>query len=149
MQNFIVNAGGDLCLRGQHWRRPMAYRCNNGVLASLDLRGSACVFTSGDYQRFFEFEGKRYYHIFDPRTGSLAQHTRSVSVTANDPALSDAAATALFVAGPGDWKKIAMALGVEHVLLPDRSDTAYLTPYLAEKLSYVRRPNTVKVAPLN
>lgn len=150
--NFIVNAGGDLCIRGQRgqraWRIGIQDPRQPGILASVDLQGTACMFTSGDYQRFFEFQGKRYHHILDPSTGYPAPQVRSVSVIANDPALADAAATALFVAGPGRWQEIAEAMTVDDVLLIDHSDTAYVTPRLAGKLNYVRRPTAVTVVPL-
>lgn len=153
IHNLIVNAGGDLCIRGKRGRRPWRIGIRDprgsGVLASIELQGAACVFTSGDYQRYFEFDGKRYHHIIDPGTGYPAQQTRSVSVIADDPMLADAAATALFVAGPGRWKKIAMSMGVDEVLLLDDADTAYVTPGLARRLTYVQRPATVTVAPLS
>ncbi len=152
IHNMIVNVGGDLCIRGKRGRRPWNIGIrdprNSGVLASIELQGAACVFTSGDYERFFEFEGRRYHHILDPRTGYPAQQTRSVSVITADPVLADAAATALFVAGPAGWEKIAVAMGVDDVLLLDDSDTAYVTPRLAEQLTYARRPESVKVVPL-
>lgn len=153
INNFIVNAGGDLCIRGMHGQRPWRIGIqdprNSGVLASIELQGSACVFTSGDYQRFFEFEGKRYHHILDPRTGYPAQQTRSVSVVADDPALADAAATALFIAGPRHWEQIAVAMGVEEVLVLDDSDTAYVTPLLAGQLDFVRQPGTLNIVHLS
>jgi thiamine biosynthesis lipoprotein len=153
IDNMIVNVGGDLCIRGKHgarpWRIGIRHPDNTGALASIELQGAICVFTSGDYQRFFDFEGKRYHHIIDPRTGYPAQRTRSVSVIAGDPVLADAAATALFVAGPRGWTTIAASMGVDDVLLLDDSDTAYVTPGLAEQLTYVQRPKTVKVVPLS
>ena len=153
IHNLIVNVGGDLCVRGKRGRRPWRIGIRDphgsGVLASIELQGATCVFTSGDYQRYFEFEGKRYHHILDPGTGYPARQTRSVSVIADDPVLADAAATALFVAGPGRWKKIAMSMGVDKVLLMDDANTASVTPRLATQLTYVQRPETVTVVPLS
>ena len=150
--NFIINAGGDLCIRGQRGPRPWRIGIRDprrtDVLASIELQGAACVFTSGDYQRFFEFEGKRYHHILDPRTGYPAARVRSVTVVAEDPTLADAAATALFVAGPERWPEIAVALGVDDVLLLDGSDTAQATPGLAASLTFVRTPSAVRVVHL-
>ena len=65
-----------------------------GMLASIALRGDESVFTSGDYERFFEYEGTRYPHILDPRTAYPAKDATSVTVLHTNAAEADAAATA-------------------------------------------------------
>ena len=153
INDFIVNAGGDLCVRGKHGQRPWRIGIRDprdgGVLASIELTGPACAFTSGDDQRYFKFGDKRYHHILDPGTGYPAQRTRSVTVVDADPVLADAAATALFVAGPARWEKIARSMGVHEVLLLDDADVAYVTPDLARQLSYVQKPAKVTIVPLS
>jgi thiamine biosynthesis lipoprotein len=99
-----VNAGGDMYLLGQHpehpWRIGIQHpREQGGILATVQVRDKAVV-TSGDYERFFEQEGQRYHHIFDPETGSPARGCQSVTVITDSVALGDALATALFVLGP-------------------------------------------------
>ena len=153
INDFIVNAGGDLCVRGKHGQRPWRIGIRDprdgGVLARIELTGAACAFTSGDDQRYFKFGDKHYHHILDPGTGYPAQRTRSVTVVDADPVLADAAATALFVAGPARWKEIARSMGVDDVLLLDDADVAYVTPDLARQLTYARKPATVTVVPLS
>jgi len=99
-----VNAGGDMYLLGQRPQRPWRIgiqdpRQADRVIATVQLADKAVV-TSGDYERFFEQDGVRYHHIFDPRTGLPARGCQSVTVIADSVALGDALATALFVLGP-------------------------------------------------
>jgi thiamine biosynthesis lipoprotein len=72
-------------------------------LAVARLRDAA-LSTSGAEEQFFEYGGKRYGHIIDPRTGWPADRVASVTVIASSPtvgaAVSDALATAFYVGGP-------------------------------------------------
>ncbi len=61
---------------------------------------AGAVSTSGDYERFFIKDGKRYHHIIDPRTGYPAAKTVSATVMAKTSIQADALSTALFVLGP-------------------------------------------------
>ncbi len=99
-----VNAGGDMYLIGRHpehsWRIGIQDpREQGGILATVEVHDKAVV-TSGDYERFFEQDGQRYHHIFDPATGSPARGCQSATVITDSAALGDALATALFVLGP-------------------------------------------------
>lgn len=99
-----VNAGGDMYLLGQRpersWRIGIQHpRQKNTVLETVQVHDQAVV-TSGDYERFFEQDGVRYHHIFDPKTGLPARDCQSVTIIADSVALGDALATAVFVLGP-------------------------------------------------
>lgn len=99
-----VNAGGDIALLGsklgQAWRIGIQHPRNSAeLLARLPLTDQAVV-SSGDYERFFELDGIRYHHIFDPRSGQPARLCQSVTVVAAGAARADALATAAFVLGP-------------------------------------------------
>jgi len=103
VENGVVNAGGDMKVLGtkfgQPWRIAVKHpRDRSQVLAMVPL-SNTCMVTSGDYERFFEYEGKRYHHILDPRTGYPATGGMSVTVIAPDAAFADALATALSVMG--------------------------------------------------
>jgi thiamine biosynthesis lipoprotein len=56
--------------------------------------------TSAATYQFFEYNGRKYGHVLDPRTGRPAAGTASASVTAPTAAEADAMSTAAFVAGP-------------------------------------------------
>lgn len=99
-----VNAGGDIALlgdkQGRPWRIGIQHpRQTNDLLVTLQLKDQAVV-TSGDYERYFERDGIRYHHIFDPATGQPARQCQSVTVVAATAASADALATAAFVMGP-------------------------------------------------
>ena len=102
----LVNIGGNIVVHGLP---PAAKTWKIGIIdpAKRDERlphvvhlASGAVATSGDYERFFEIGGKRYSHIFDPRTGRPVEHINSVTVVAPDGITSDALSTALSVMGP-------------------------------------------------
>lgn len=82
-----VNLGGDIRVLGPRadgsaWRFGIQHpRQDERMIASVELREGALA-TSGDYERYFEHEGRRYCHILDPRTGWPVSHWASVSVTA-------------------------------------------------------------------
>jgi thiamine biosynthesis lipoprotein len=82
-----VNLGGDIRVlgpraNGNAWRFGIQHpRQDEGTIASVELREGALA-TSGDYERYFEHEGRRYCHILDPQTGWPVSHWASVSVTA-------------------------------------------------------------------
>jgi thiamine biosynthesis lipoprotein len=150
IHNAIINAGGDLRAigdrSGQPWR--IAVRSpTGGVFAILQVAGDESVFTSGDYERNFIYEGKTYHHIIDPRTGWPADGTRSVTVIHSDATTADAAATALFVAGPELWYQTAIALGVRFVLLIDADGTVHMNPAMADRVELLNKDAQVVISP--
>ena len=72
--------------------------------------------TSGDYERFYVVNGKRYAHIVDPRTRMPANLHRSVSILTKDSGLADGLSTALFILNREEGKELVKKLqdaGVE------------------------------------
>jgi len=138
IQNAIINAGGDLRAIGQHgdrpWRIGIRHPRQNDILASLEINGDASVFTSGDYERFFEVDGKRYHHIIDPRSGYPADKTTSVTVIHENAATADAATTALFVAGPDEWVEIARNMHIGLVMLIGADGIIHMSPAMQSRI---------------
>ena len=138
IQNAIINAGGDLRAIGQHgdrpWRIGIRHPRQNSILASLEIDGDASVFTSGDYERFFEVDGERYHHIIDPRSGYPADNTTSVTVIHDNAATADAASTALFVAGPDNWMEIARNMRIGFVMLIAADGIIHMTPAMQSRI---------------
>lgn len=100
----LVNVSGDINTwgkqpDGQSWTVGIVNPMNkNKVFATFPLDDSA-VETSGSYEKYVTFNGKRYSHIIDPRTGYPATGIVSVSVFAKQTEIADALATGIFVLG--------------------------------------------------
>ena len=100
----LVNVSGDINTWGKQpdnksWTVGIVNPMNkNKVFATFPLDDSA-VETSGSYEKYVTFNGKRYSHIIDPRTGYPASGIVSVSVFAKQTEISDALATGIFVLG--------------------------------------------------
>ncbi len=123
LENAIVNAGGDLRSIGnkgnKEWRVAIRKPNSEEVLAMIDVQGDESIFTSGNYERYKEFDGKRYAHIIDPTSGYGVEQIISATVIAENGTKADAAATALIVAGKQHWESVAESMKINQVLLID------------------------------
>ena len=96
----LVNAGGEVKGFGNDWIVGIQHPRNKSeILGKIKLNGMS-VATSGDYEQFFEMNGKRYHHILNPKTGIPADGCQSVTVISKENKVADALATAMFVLGP-------------------------------------------------
>lgn len=107
MTHYMINAGGNILCRGgpsgdgRPWqigiRNPFAGR--HEILGRLEMSDGQAVATSGNYERFRIYGGKRFAHIFDPRSGRPVEGMAAVTVLASSAMEADALSTALFVLG--------------------------------------------------
>lgn len=150
IDNAILNAGGDLRAIGRHGDRPWRIGIRDprgpGVLAAIELGADESVFTSGDYERFFDHGGTRYHHIIDPRNGYPANAVTSVTVIHSDATTADVAATALFVAGPELWETIARQLGIRYVMLVDNAGTIHMNPAMQQRVRFDTEPAAIHLS---
>jgi thiamine biosynthesis lipoprotein len=141
--NAIVNAGGDLRVIGRHgeraWRVGIREPRGNGVFAAVEAADGEAVFTSGDYERYFHWQGRRYHHILDPRTGRPARGLQSVTVITDNAARADAMATALFVAGR-QWPRLAREMGLRRVMAVTEDGHVELTETMAKRVQFIGEP---------
>ena len=104
--SYLLVSGGDILSKGRRpdgapWRIGIQHpRDSRRLLGTLALDNGAVV-TSGDYERYWEKDGQRYHHIFDPGTGCCCRANRSVTVWSMDPIEADILSTGLFCM-PGD-----------------------------------------------
>ena len=136
VSSYIVEAGGDLRVRMPRGAK-IGIRSprGEGLFGVLKLKdGAAC--TSGDYERFFYYRGKRYSHIFDPRTGMPVEDELSVTVIGPDATTVDALSTALFVLGSGRGLKLLERLENYEALFIER-DGVSMSPGFRKYLEEV------------
>ena len=123
VRDVLVAASGDIAARGRNGDRPWLVaiqdpRDPSGTRAVVELHDES-ISTSGDYERFFVIDGRRYHHILDPRTGAPATGSMSVTVIAHDGAMADALALGLFVLGPERGAAVVRSLPNVSALLID------------------------------
>lgn len=104
VKNACINLGGNIYVSGTPydktaWKIGVQHPRNAGeILGYLELRDEATA-TSGDYERFFEMNGKRYAHIINPLTGRPVSGTIATTIVAPTGTEVDALSTSLFVLG--------------------------------------------------
>ena len=103
IRHGIVTAGGDSRLLGDRRGQPFMVgirdpRKADEVALTIPLEDEA-ISTSGDYERYFEEDGKRYHHIIEPATGLPAGGVRSATIIGPDAVLTDALSTSVFILG--------------------------------------------------
>ncbi|MFA9459437.1 FAD:protein FMN transferase [Thiohalorhabdus sp. Cl-TMA] len=138
VENALINAGGDLRALGSHGGRPWRVGIRNPrdrdrVLAVVPLHDGEAIVTSGDYERFFRHEGRRYHHLLDPATGAPARAARQATVLGPRATEADAWSTALFVAGAPGFQR----LGKEQpALVIDTAGKAHASPAMKARLDW-------------
>ena len=135
IRDAMITAGGDLRAIAspltvgrryiwiQHPRPANLDSTAGSFFGRFKLEDDAAVSTSGDYERFFINDNKRYHHIVDPYTGYPADKTISATVVAATSIQADALSTALFVLGPERGMALANSLpAVEAVMIYKNGD---------------------------
>ena len=178
VENFLINAGGDIKVAGRHgeknWqvgvRTPRLIDTlqakntptdnNNVILAAISLNPDESIVTSGNYERFFRYQGKIYHHILNPFTGYPGQFITSVTVLHPDAAIADAAATAIFLAAGANakkliptntgqdtaiWQKIAHNLGIQDVMMITQKREIIISAHLRQRIQFLFDPGDYSI----
>lgn len=137
-EHFLINAGGDLYFSGAKFGKAWNIGIQNpfgpGAIASVSLTGNHSLFTSGNYQRYYQQADKIVHHIIDPRTGDPSQHISSATVLSSDPVLSDVAATTLMIDGIDNHRSLAKSLGIKDYLIVSGNKKIIITRSFAQKI---------------
>jgi thiamine biosynthesis lipoprotein len=145
--NALINIGGNVMALGSKggtpWRVGIQHPRKPTPMATLELRDGEAIGTSGDYQRYFEVDGRRYCHLIDPRTGRPAAGSQAVTVLIPPQAQagmwSDWSSKPLFIAGDG-WRAMAQKLGLEQVLRVGADGKVEVTDALRPRLKMEDAP---------
>ena len=128
VKSGILNASGDLNAwgkqaNGKDWMVAIKNPLNkNNVFSWLPINDSAIV-TSGNYEKFVEFDGVRYSHIINPVSGYPASGINSVSVLTKNAEFADALSTSVFVMGVETGMDFINQLnGVECVIIDGKNN---------------------------
>ncbi|MDP2827738.1 MAG: FAD:protein FMN transferase [Sulfuricellaceae bacterium] len=144
VEHALVNIGGNIIALGQHgsraWKVGIRHPRKPGALATLELADGEAIGTTGDYQRYFEVDGKRYCHVIDPRSGYPAQGVQAVTVLIpkgrNAGVLSDVASKPAFIAGKVGWQEAIRQMGVDAAMLIDDQGEIQMTRAMKKRLTF-------------
>lgn len=115
IDSALINLAGNMYALGRPPGKNSWYigiqdpRDKNKIIKKVKLKNQA-ISTSGDYERFFEIDGKRYSHIINPITGEPARGIISVTVITDSAEEADALSTAIFVMGEEKGMELAKSL---------------------------------------
>lgn len=149
VKNALINIGGNIIAIGQHgdkaWRIGIQHPRAPTAIATVDLADGWAVGTSGDYQRYFTLNGKRYCHIIDPHTGYPVQHTQAVTVLVPPQAakqaqagvLSDVASKPIFIESADNKTAAAQAFGIDHFMVIDAKGQIFVSKKMVKKLNWL------------
>ena len=143
--DFLIQSGGDLYASGRHgerlWRAGI--RDPRGpadrIIAAMNLHDETFS-TSGDYERYFLRDGRRYHHLLDPDDGMPAHGCRSVTIVTKRAVVADSLSTGVFVLGPQAGLALIEKLpDVEGVIVTDRNEVL-VSSGLRARLELMRPP---------
>lgn len=128
LDGAMLNGGGDVLVMGQllgrDWRIGVRDpRSPERVMGTLEL-SNGVVASSGDYERAFVYQGKRYHHVLDPRTGLPTQGVRGVAMLARTTqAVNGWGATAMLVGASKGQRLLSGLPGVESLIVDTQGET--------------------------
>jgi FAD:protein FMN transferase len=129
----LVNAGGDVLVVGEKepgkpWRVGVQDPRNPRDVVAVVAVKDRIILTSGDYERFFVKDGKRYHHILDPKTGYPAEGVESVTLVARTGVTAEPLGATVFVKGIAEGLKYVQSLGDVEAMAVDGNGEIHTTP---------------------
>ncbi|HEY0856686.1 MAG TPA: FAD:protein FMN transferase [Albitalea sp.] len=137
VEDVLINGGGDVLAASGPHQRPWRVGIRDPhrpqrLLASLDIR-RGFVASSGDYERYFVRDGRRYHHVLDPRTGYPTQGPNGVTLVGESLDSVNGVGTAAMVLETRAGRELIRRSGVQ-ALIAGRDRSLWVTPSLQERL---------------
>jgi len=107
------------------------------IIATIGFSDMA-ISTSGDYQKFFIKNDKRYHHLLNPKTGYPVDDYQSVTVIAKDAVFTDAFATGIFILGNRNGMNVLERLGFDGIII-DKNGKIFVTKGIKDKIKWINR----------
>ena len=152
VSGMILNLGGSSVMAygektdGSDWKVALTDpRDTEGdYLGAITLNGGEFLSTSGDYEKYFMEDGKRYHHILDPKTGyPVWNGLDSVTVICDSGLLADGLSTACFVLGMEDALKLLDKYDADAAFV-DEDKNVYLTSGMKDRFELMKNTYTVR-----
>jgi thiamine biosynthesis lipoprotein len=143
--DFMIQAGGDLYVSGRKGDRPWKLAIadprnpSGGPFATIDL-SNATLSTSGDYERFFLQDGRRYHHLLDPDSGMPATGCRSVTIVTDSALLADGLSTGVFILGPEEGMALIERLDKVEGVIVTATNEVLISSGLKGRIEILRPP---------
>ena len=131
VKHALVNGGGDVVAMSEAAARPWRVgirdpRQPERLLTTIDVR-AGFVASSGDYERFFERDGRRYHHVLDPETGYPALGPRGVTLVGRDLASVNGIGAAAMVLGARPARELILGTPGLEALIASRDGNLWMT----------------------
>jgi thiamine biosynthesis lipoprotein len=153
IQSAFINIGGNVVTLGNKpdgspWKigirnpRPKENETQGEQLLGYITVKDKAVSTAGNDQRYFEIDGQRYHHIFDPKTGYPAKlDLMSVTLVTDSSLDSDAFDTAVFILGLEKGKELLRQRGNVEAIFITTDKKIYVTNGLKDKFTFYDESN--------
>ena len=145
LRDFMVQAGGDMYVAGRRGDRPWRLGIQDprgpadSIFASLELT-DATLSTSGDYERFFIKDGRRFHHIIDPDRGEPASLCRSVTIVSDRAVVADGLSTGVFALGPEKGMALIERLPQVEAVIVTADNQVLVSSGLRDRLQIISPP---------
>jgi thiamine biosynthesis lipoprotein len=145
IRSAIVTVGGEVRSFGKRpdekpWvigiQNPRQKSLKDEIAATIEISDKA-MSTSGDYNKYFVKNGRRYHHLIDPKTGYPSVNCGSVTVIADDATSSDGFSK-LFILGPERGLKVAKKSAIE-VIFIDCTGRVSMSDGVRNKVKFIER----------